>query len=74
MLVERDASLLRGLPGLLGVAGFSRPVARRGFHSHNCAAVVLKTQSAYAIDGELFVPQTGKLELSASKPLRFLAL
>ncbi len=74
VLVDREAKLARNLPGLLGVPGFRRPVASRGFHSHNCAAVVLKTQSAYAIDGELFVPQTGKLELSASKPLRFLAL
>lgn len=74
VLVERDAQLLRGLPGLLGVPGFSRPVASRGFHSHNCTRLVLHMRSAYAIDGELFVPQTGVLELSVERSLRFLLL
>lgn len=74
VLVERDASLFRGLPGLLGVPGFARPVARRGFHSHNCTSLVLRMSSAYAIDGELFVPQSGALELSVDRSLRFLVL
>ena len=74
VLVDRDAKLMRNLPGLLGVPGFSRPVADRGFHSHNCTDLVLSVDSAYAIDGELFSPQENSLELSVSKSLRFLEL
>jgi len=74
VLVDRDAKLMRNLPGLLGVPGFSRPVADRGFHSHNCTDLVLSVDSAYAIDGELFSPQESNLELSVSKSLRFLEL
>jgi len=74
VLVDRDAKLFRNLPGLLGVPGFKRPVEGRGFHSHNCASLVLRVDSAYAIDGELFLPQENKLELSVSESLRFLEL
>lgn len=74
VLVDRDAKLLTNLPGLLGLPGFRRPVANAGFHSHNCTTLVLRSDSAYAIDGELFSPQQGSLELSTSKSLRFLKL
>jgi len=74
VLAERDAKLIRGLPGLLGVPGFPRPVASRGFHSHNCTRLRLTMDSAYAIDGELFTPTTGELELSVDRTLRFLTL
>ncbi len=74
VLVDRDAKLLTNLPGLLGVPGFSRPVADAGFHSHNCTNLVLRADSAYAIDGELFSPQESSLELSVSESLRFLEL
>lgn len=74
VLVERDALLLRGLPGLLGMPGFSRPVAAAGFHSHNCTRVTLRLDSAYAIDGELFKPREGLLELDVDRSLRFFVL
>ena len=74
VLVDRDAKLLTKLPGLLGVPGFSRPVADAGFHSHNCTNLVLHADSAYAIDGELFSPQENSLELSVSRSLRFIEL
>lgn len=74
VLVERDARLLRNLPGLFGVPGFARPIAESGFHSHNCTHVSLHLNSAYAIDGELFKPQDGVLELDVDRSLRFFVL
>ena len=74
VLVERDAKLARNLPGLLGVKGFKRPLASQGFHSHNCTRLVLRTSHAYAIDGELFTPQRGEVELTIEHSLRFLEL
>jgi len=74
VLVERNAGLWRGLPGLLGLPGFARPVAAGGFHSHNCTRVTLRLDSAYAIDGELFKPREGRLELDVERSLRFFVL
>ena len=82
VLVDRQARLVRNLPGLFGVPGFSRPVAPSGFHSHNCAQLQLGLNQAYAIDGELFQPgraastpaAASELMLDADRELRFLAL
>jgi len=74
VLVDRDAKLIWNLPGLLGVPGFKRPMAGRGFHSHNCTTLTLGSDAVYAIDGELFQPRDSRLELSVSESLRFLEL
>ena len=40
-MVDRSASVLRHLAGLLGLPGVGRPAPAAGFHSHNCTRLEL---------------------------------
>ena len=74
-LVERDQrGLWYRLPGLLGFPWWPRPLASAGYHSHNCERLELRLEGGYTIDGELFTPQTDRIELDVGCRFQFMRL
>ncbi len=80
-MVDRSASVLRHLAGLLGLPGMGRPGPAAGFHSHNCARLELSfggeqaaATASYAIDGEVLAAPPTTLVLDADWAPEFLLL
>jgi diacylglycerol kinase (ATP) len=71
-LAHRPARLLRTLPCLW--RGKINPTMRsdQGYSSHNLTQTSIDDLSEYLLDGEIF-PVSGKLQIGATTPVRFIA-